>query len=105
MGATVVTRGGVSVLNTEQRILAPEAFSAMTAALMSAAETAFYHLGGGRDVRVIAESDSTRMITVGADDELLLVVIARASSDTHRLLPALEESATRLRAILAEDKP
>jgi predicted regulator of Ras-like GTPase activity (Roadblock/LC7/MglB family) len=74
----------------------------MTAALMSAAETAFFHLGGGRGVRIIAETESTRMITLGADDELLLVVIARASSDNERILPRIEETAGRMRSVLAE---
>src|SRR5688572_8754625 len=74
-GATLITRDGLCVMNSDKSIVAPETFSAMSAALMGAAETAFYELGGGTQLRVTAETEKAKFVALGASEELLLIVI------------------------------
>src|SRR5688500_9361847 len=68
VGATLITRDGLCVINSDDKILSPETFSAMTAALMGAAETAFYELGGANKLRVTAETDKNKIVALGASE-------------------------------------
>lgn len=99
LGATLITRDGLCVMNSDNAVVAPETFSAMTAALMGAAETAFYELGGANQLRITAESDKAKMVAMGASEELLLVVIGNGSSSGPELLRHAEAAAKELRTL------
>jgi predicted regulator of Ras-like GTPase activity (Roadblock/LC7/MglB family) len=100
VGASLITRDGLSVMNTNESVGAPETFSAMSAALMGAAETAFYELGGSGEIRVTAEAEKHKMVALGASRDMLLVVVGNRGTDTRTLLGHAENIATKLRAIL-----
>lgn len=101
VGATLVTRDGVCVLNTDPGLVSPETFSAMTAAMVAAAETAAYETGEGRMLRVLVETERNKMVAVGATDELLLVVVAAASLPLADLLPRVEAARQNLATVVA----
>src|SRR5688500_6581685 len=101
VGATLITRDGLCVVNGDEKILSPETFSAMTAALMGAAETAFFELGGANHVRVTAETEGRKMVALGANEELLLVIVGNGTSSGTALMQLAEATAAQLRTILA----
>lgn len=100
VGATLITRDGLCVMNSDNALAAPETFSAMTAALMGAAETAFYELGGANELRVTAETDKSKMVALGANEQLLLVVVGNGNSASLELLKQAEAAAKELRLLL-----
>ncbi len=100
-GATLITRDGLCVMNSDKALASPETFSAMTAALMGAAETAFYELGGATKLRVTAETDKSKMVALGASDELLLVIVGNGTSNTLDLLNVAETAAKELRLLVS----
>lgn len=101
-GATLITRDGLCVMKSDSSIVAPETFSAMSAALMAAAETAFYELGGAGELRVTAETERAKMVALGASDTLLLVVIGKGNANAADLLREAEASAREFRLLLSE---
>lgn len=103
VGATLVSRDGLCLLNYEERIIAPETLSAMSAALVGAAETAFYHLGEGRSIRVTAETENSKLIAIGATEDILLVVITSGTSPLNVVMPRVEQAAAMIRDILEGD--
>lgn len=100
-GATLITRDGLCVMNSEKALAALETFSAMTAALMGAAETAFYELGGANQLRVTAETDKSKMIAVGATEQLLLVIVGNGTTNSADLLKQAEAAAKELRLLMS----
>lgn len=100
IGATLMTRDGLCVVNRSTHQFSPETFSAMSATLMSAAETALYELGGGKRVRVIAETDRRKMIAVGASDEFLLVAMTEANVKLQDALLSVEQTVSELKPII-----
>ena len=101
VGATLITRDGLCVMNSDKALASSETFSAMTAALMGAAETAFYELGGAAKLRVTAETDKSKMVAVGASDELLLVLVGNGTSSAVDLLKHAETAAKELRLLVS----
>lgn len=102
LGATLITRDGLCVINGEDRILSPETFSAMTATLMGAAETALRGIGDAGSLCVTAETASAKMVAVGAGDEMLLVIVGHATTPTAALVAKANHAAQSLRTVLAE---
>lgn len=100
-GATLITRDGLCVMNSDKTVAALETFSAMTAALMGAAETAFYELGGANQLRVTAETDKSKMIAIGASEQLLLVVVGNGTTNSAELVKQAEAAAKELRLLLS----
>lgn len=103
VGATLVSRDGICLINYEERIIAPETLSAMSAALVGAAETAFYHLGEGRSIRVTAETENSKLIAIGATEDVLLVVITNGTSPLDVVMPRVEQAAQKVRELLGGD--
>ncbi|MGQ0535916.1 MAG: roadblock/LC7 domain-containing protein [Methanobacteriota archaeon] len=99
LGATLVTRDGISVVTRGAPVGSPETFAAMSAALLGAAETALYELGGGSRVRVTAETDKYTMVAVGATEELLLVLVAEAGTSLDAALKLADDSVKRIEAV------
>lgn len=101
LGSVLITRDGLCVMNSDKTLASPETFSAMTAALMGAAETAFYELGGATKLRVTAETDKSKIVALGATDELLLIVVGNGTSNTLDLLKFAETAANELRLLMS----
>lgn len=103
LGAALITRDGICLMNRLVRELSPEIFSAMTATLMGAAETALAEVAAGPTRRVIAETEKMKMIVVGATEELLLVALVEASLSLDRLIPLVEGAVDNVTEILSHE--
>lgn len=98
IGALVVSRDGFCIANRCARLLRPETFAAMTAALYSATETAFVELGSSGTAYVATESDRLMFVTLGLTDEMLVVAVASRGEDLPSFLKATTSAAARFRS-------
>lgn len=100
LGSTVITRDGICILNVQPRIPTPETFSAMSAALVGAAEAALLQVNAHQVEHIEVHAGEHRVIAVGASNEILLVVLAQATANSQDLLPAIRGAAQQLREAL-----
>jgi predicted regulator of Ras-like GTPase activity (Roadblock/LC7/MglB family) len=96
-----VSRDGLLIRSNMQKERYAESFAAMAATMLGAAETASIELGKGVPNRVIVESESGRVIAVGAGSKALLVVTVNAETGLGLILLELEKAAKKLRELLA----
>ena len=100
LGAGIVGRDGLPILLRFPRPVQEETFSAMTAALLGAAEAALLELAEQGSATVTVEAGGTRLAVAGLDDVHLLVVAAPAGLDAARLASSVAEGARSLQAVL-----
>lgn len=104
LGSALVSRDGIRVVDAwKKEVWNKETFSAMSATLMGAAEVALSDLGGSRARRVIAETPKIKMVVVGATDELVLVTLSDDSLPMEKLLPAVDEAASKAARIITTE--
>jgi predicted regulator of Ras-like GTPase activity (Roadblock/LC7/MglB family) len=72
----------------------------MLATMLGAAETATTQLKKGVPNRVIVESDSGKLVVVGAGPKALLIVLTSPDTGLGLILLELEKSAKKLKEIL-----
>lgn len=101
VGAALVSRDGISVLDAFKQPIHPETFSAMSATLMGAAEVALADLTGKRLRRVLANTDDVTLIAVGVSTELILVALADRGQPLDGFLAQVDEIAEHLTALTA----
>jgi predicted regulator of Ras-like GTPase activity (Roadblock/LC7/MglB family) len=100
IGCAVVRRDGIHVMDSSKRPVNQEIFSAMSAMLMGAAETALAELGQNSVSRIIVETGGMTMVVAGASAEYLLVTLASDKAALDGLLPQLEAAAGKVRQIV-----
>lgn len=98
LGASVLGRDGIHTLGEWNRGVNVDTLSAMSAAIVGAAEAALLDMGADRLHRVQVFADDVRLHILGLDDELLLVVATEADVDA---IGGLEDAAAGLRTLLA----
>lgn len=101
VGSVLVTRDGFCTLNSCSSLLAPETFSAMSAALVGAAELALAELGSLRAPRVLVEGDKHKLIAVAATDDLLLFAVTTPEARFEDLVPHVEATASSIAQLAA----
>lgn len=107
IGAALVSRDGIPVGSAFTPQLEEMPFSilvegAMTATLMGAAEVAMQEVEAGETRRVIVETDAFKMVLVGAEEDLLLVVLTEADKPLKEVLDRVEAAVTRIGEVMAE---
>ena len=98
--AAVATRNGLLMSANTLPGTHPETFAAMSATMLSAAETATNELQNSFANRVIVESNDCRMITTGAGPKSFLVALTNANSSLGLILVELEKGARKIDNIL-----
>lgn len=96
IGASLVSRDGLSVKSAGRQELSRETFSAMVATLMGAAEIALGDVEGGKARSVVATTERLRMVLIGATRDLLLVACVRADAPLERAVALVEAAATKV---------
>ena len=105
IGAVLLTRDGLCVMSQCPSLASPETFSAMTAAVVGAAETALIELGSTRTPRIIVEGEKHRLVAVAVTDELLLVGIAGRETRVEDIASKLESAAANLSRLATASTP
>lgn len=104
VGAALVSRDGLPVLDASKRPINTETFSAMSATVMGAAEAALSELAENRVVRIVADADRMRLVLVGVTDEFLLVTIAEQNADLSALVKKVEKAASDVSKAVSETR-
>ena len=82
-----------------------EAFAAMAAAMLGAAETATSELRQGVPRRVIMEIGDRRIVEVGAGPVALLVAVVAGGSQLTKALAEIDRAAQEIRGIVRQLPP
>lgn len=100
LGAGLVSRDGLPVLMRFKRSIQEETFSAMSAAMLGAAEAALHELANPGPASALVETAEVRLYIAGIDDVHLLVAAAASAMDGSKLRSLAEPCAAQLRKIL-----
>lgn len=98
LGASVLERDGIHELGEWNRGVNVDTLSAMSAAIVGAAEAALLDMGARTLHRVQVFADGVRLHILGLDDDFLLVVATEEDQDD---VDGLESAAEGLRTLLA----
>lgn len=101
MGAALLSRDGLSIRAVGRHDLNRETFSAMAATLMGASEIALAELDPSRVRFVMAQTERTKVILVGATPDLLLAVYANADAALDGIITASQDAAGSVAAVVA----
>ena len=99
-GSAIVSRDGLVIVSHLPTRVGREAFSAMSATMLGAAETAMMELARDPPERVLVETKTTRMVITGASSETLLVVLCKYNVNLGMLFIQAEKSVSKIREIL-----
>ncbi len=94
------SRDGLLIRAVMQKGEYMDSLAAMSATMLGAAETATTQLKKGVPNRVIVESDSGKLVVVGAGPKALLIVLTSPDTGLGLILLELEKSAKKLKEIL-----
>lgn len=102
-GCGLVSRDGIPVLSSfspafDQRVFSILVEGAMVASLMGAAEEAMEELDAGEVDHVIVNTESLRLIVMGATDELVLLAITGPKLALEEILEPLTDTLDRIQA-------
>lgn len=98
-GSAVMSRDGISVVHDLPPAYDRDTFSAMTAAMLGAAETAMIEIGRGTPDRVTVENESSKFVAVGVNGDLMLVILLKAGADLNGVGKALETASEQIRKL------
>ena len=93
----VVSREGILVASDIPGDVHPETFAAMSAVMLSAAETAYLEINHVIPDRLIVETDEGKLIIMGAGERSMLVALAEAKAVTSHLMVEISKATNRLR--------
>lgn len=98
-GSCIVSRDGLLIYSDMPDTLHPEAFAAMTATLLGAAEAAMDEVKKGIPQKVVVEGKNFYIITIGAGPKALLTVITQ-SNDLENIGKAAVRAAEKIEKIV-----
>lgn len=98
--SAIVSRDGLLIASDIPQSVNAEAFAAMTATMLGAAETATSELGKGVPDRVIVESKETKIITCGAGSKALLVLMANPNANLGLVLLEMGKASEKVKELL-----
>lgn len=99
-GSALVSRDGITVAADLPPSYDRDTFSAMTAAMLGAAETAMVEIGRGIPERVVVETKNSRILTVGVNADLMLVVLSNGKATTSNVFQGVETLGQRIRELV-----
>jgi predicted regulator of Ras-like GTPase activity (Roadblock/LC7/MglB family) len=97
--AAVVSRSGMLIDGDAPDNVHMETFGAMMAIMLGAAETATSESGDSL-LHVDIELTNTNMVLMGAGQRILLAVFISDKSARDKVLPFIDEAATRLKSLV-----
>jgi predicted regulator of Ras-like GTPase activity (Roadblock/LC7/MglB family) len=102
LGAALVSRDGICLQSVGKQELRRETFCAMSATLMGAAEIALAEVDPSRAMHVVAETQTTKIVVLGATPDLLLVAEARVDADLASMLDRTRATAATIASAAGE---
>ena len=99
-GSAIISRDGLVVVSHLPAKVDKELFSAMSATMLGAAETAMTELGRGIMNQVMVETRESKMLTLGSGPETLLVVLCRGDVNLGMVRLQLQKSVDMIKDIL-----
>ena len=99
-GSAIISRDGLVVVSHLPAKVDKELFSAMSATMLGAAETAMTELGRGIMDQVMVETRESKMLTLGSGPETLLVVLCRGDVNLGMVRLQLQKSVDMIKDIL-----
>ncbi|RLI05747.1 hypothetical protein DRO26_01320 [Candidatus Bathyarchaeota archaeon] len=98
--SAIVSRDGLLIASRMPEDVDAETFSAMTATMTGAAETAFSELKRGVAERIIVEGNHAKIISMGAGSKALLVAMSDHKATLGLILHEMNKAAEKVRKIL-----
>lgn len=95
----VVSREGILVASEIPGDVHPETFAAMSAVMLSAAETAYLEIGQAIPDRLIVETDEGKLIITGAGERSMLVALADGRAGIGHLTVEMNKAVARLKEL------
>jgi len=100
IASALVTRDGILISSVLPEGIDAEAFAAMTATMMGAAETAFSELKAGAAERVIVEGSRVKIVAIGAGENAILVTMASSDAALGLILHQMKKFGEKVKKIL-----
>jgi len=100
LASAIVSRDGLLIAADLSPNVNADAFAAMTATMLGAAETATSELGMGIPDRVIVEGKTGKIVAVGAGPKALLVVMTNPRANLGLILLEIGRASERIRELL-----
>ena len=91
-GAAVITRDGLLIASELSEGIDGDTFAAMSATMAGAAETAIQELKKTSADRIIVESKNTKLITVGAGEQVILACIVNPDAKLGLILMEMKKA-------------
>ncbi len=98
--SAIVSRDGLLIAADISQNVNAEAFAAMTATMLGAAETATSELGKGIPDRVIVEGREGKIIATGAGPKALLVVMTNPRANLGLVLLEMGKASEKIKELL-----
>lgn len=98
--SAIVTRDGLLAASDISGGVDAETFAAMSASMVGAAETAMNEVKAGNPSRVIVESATAKIISVGAGPTALLVVLTKRDAPLGLVLLKMGETARKISSLI-----
>jgi predicted regulator of Ras-like GTPase activity (Roadblock/LC7/MglB family) len=96
-GSILLSRDGITVVHDLPPAYDRDTFSAMSAAMLAAAETAMIEIGRGTPDKVTLENKTTKIVSTGVTGEMMLVVLMAAGADAAGLNGQLGQTVEAIR--------
>ncbi len=98
--SAIVSRDGLLIAADISQNVNADAFAAMTATMLGAAETATSELGKGIPDRVIVEGKEGKIIATGAGPKALLVVMTNPRANLGLVLLEMGKASEKIKELL-----
>ena len=98
--SAVITRDGLLVASDISSGVDAEIFAAMSASMVGAAETAMIEVKAGNPDRVIVESETAKLISLGAGEKALLIVLTKHDAPLGLVLLRMGETARKISSLM-----
>ena len=96
----IVSRDGLLMSSDMPDGVMGETFAAMSATMLGAAETATTELDKGLPSRIIVESQTGKLICMGAGPKALLVVMAKPDAGLGLILVEVEKTVAKIKEFI-----
>lgn len=100
VGSAVISRDGLVVTSHIPSEANAESFAALTATMTGAAETSVMVVGKGTPERILVETDSIKLITVGAGSELFLTVLASPEANLGLVFMEMKSTVEAIKGVV-----
>lgn len=100
VGSAVISRDGLVVTHHIPDNANAESFAALTATMTGAAETSVMVVGKGTPDRILVETESIKLITVGAGSELFLSVLASPEANLGLVFMEMKSTVEAIKGVV-----